>query len=115
MALAAATASLQSGAGALLVLFSMLLSRGLDAASGDRDDPSMPLVAPPFGHASQEIVNLFLCGRAVPNVFDGCMDLGEGMKLQGVPATVQVRAFCESDAAGGAAFGGGSVPSNARI
>lgn len=97
-ALAAATASLQSGAGALLILFSMLLSRGLDATSGDRDDPSMPLVAPPFGHASQEIVNLFLCGRAVPNVFDGCMDLGEGMKLQGVPATVQVRAFLPTPA-----------------
>ena len=90
-ALRAAAASLRSGAGALLVLLSMLLSRGLRQLPGDRDDPSLPLVAPPFGHASQEIVNLFLCGRAVPNVFDGCMDLGEGMRLQGVPAAVQVR------------------------
>jgi hypothetical protein len=39
--------------GALLLLFSALLSRGLDAVQADRDDPDQPLVTPPFGHASQ--------------------------------------------------------------
>jgi len=33
-------------------------------------------------------VNLFLCGQAVPNVFDGIMDLGEGMSLKGIPGQV---------------------------
>ncbi|BFG40752.1 hypothetical protein CerSpe_270270 [Prunus speciosa] len=80
----------QSRMGALLFLISALLSRGLDLVQADRDDPSLPLVTAPFGHASQEIVNLLLCGQAVPNVFDGKMDLGGGMSLKGVSRTVEV-------------------------
>ncbi|CAN6445417.1 unnamed protein product [Victoria cruziana] len=80
----------QSRLGALLFLFSALLSRGLERVQADRDDPSLPLVTAPFGHASQEIVNLLLCGQAVPNVFDGRMDLGGGMFLKGIPTFVEV-------------------------
>ncbi|KAK8448798.1 hypothetical protein SEVIR_7G104000v4 [Setaria viridis] len=76
----------ESRLGAMLFLISALLSRGL----ADRDDPSQPLVTAPFGHASQEIVNLLLCGEAVPNVFDGKMDLGGGMSLKGIPNNVEV-------------------------
>ncbi|KAF9601300.1 hypothetical protein IFM89_018410 [Coptis chinensis] len=81
---------LRSRLGAMLFLISALLSRGLDSVQADRDDPSLPLVTAPFGHASQEIVNLLLCGQAVPNVFDGRMDLGGGMFLKGIPSTVEV-------------------------
>ncbi|WCJ43372.1 Ubiquitin carboxyl-terminal hydrolase MINDY-3 [Euphorbia peplus] len=80
----------QSRMGALLFLISALLSRGLDTVQADRDDPSLPLVTAPFGHASQEIVNLLLCGQAVPNVFDGRMDLGGGMCLKGISTNVEV-------------------------
>ncbi|XP_058769871.1 uncharacterized protein LOC131643624 [Vicia villosa] len=80
----------QSRMGALLFLISALLSRGLDSVQSDRDDPSLPLVTAPFGHASQEIVNLLLCGQAVANVFDGRMDLGGGMFLKGVSRNVEV-------------------------
>ncbi|XP_028757233.1 ubiquitin carboxyl-terminal hydrolase MINDY-3 [Neltuma alba] len=80
----------QSRMGALLFLISALLSRGLDLVQADRDDPSLPLVTAPFGHASQEIVNLLLCGQAVPNVFDGRMDLGGGMFLKGISRHVEV-------------------------
>ncbi|XVE60143.1 hypothetical protein DITRI_Ditri05aG0103700 [Diplodiscus trichospermus] len=80
----------QSRMGALLFLISALLSRGLDCVQADRDDPSLPLVTAPFGHASQEIVNLLLCGQAVPNVFDGRMDLGGGMFLKGISSNVEV-------------------------
>ncbi|KAM5562324.1 hypothetical protein ABKV19_017512 [Rosa sericea] len=80
----------RSRMGALLFLISALLSRGLDLIQADRDDPSLPLVTAPFGHASQEIVNLLLCGQAVPNVFDGKMDLGGGMSLKGISRTVEV-------------------------
>lgn len=38
----------------------------------------------------QEIVNLLLCGQAVPNVFDGRMDLGGGMFLKGISTSVEV-------------------------
>ncbi|XP_010534039.1 PREDICTED: ubiquitin carboxyl-terminal hydrolase FAM188A-like [Tarenaya hassleriana] len=80
----------RSRMGALLFLISALLSRGLESVQADRDDPSLPLVTAPFGHASQEIVNLLLCGEAVPNVFDGRMDLGGGMSLKGISKTVEV-------------------------
>ncbi|KAJ7969827.1 hypothetical protein O6P43_008107 [Quillaja saponaria] len=80
----------QSRMGAILFLISALLSRGLDSVQADRDDPSLPLVTAPFGHASQEIVNLLLCGQAVPNLFDGRMDLGGGMFLKGISRNVEV-------------------------
>lgn len=35
-------------------------------------------------------MNLLLCGEAVPNVFDGRMDLGGGMFLKGISKTVEV-------------------------
>ncbi|CDP11389.1 unnamed protein product [Coffea canephora] len=80
----------RSRMGAILFLISALLSRGLDSVQADRDDPSQPLVTAPFGHASQEIVNLLLSGRAVANVFDGRVDLGSGMLVKGISSTVDV-------------------------
>jgi hypothetical protein len=80
----------RSRLGAMLFLISALLSRGLGAVQADRDDPSQPLVTAPFGHASQEIVNLLLSGEAVANVFDGNMDLGGGMFVKGISTTVEV-------------------------
>ncbi|XP_021761020.1 ubiquitin carboxyl-terminal hydrolase MINDY-3-like [Chenopodium quinoa] len=80
----------ESRMGAMLFLISALLSRGLESIQADRDDPSLPLVTAPFGHASQEIVNLLLCGEAVANVFDERIDLGGGMFLKGVSSDVEV-------------------------
>lgn len=80
----------RSRLGALLFLLSALLSRGLETVQADRDDPSQPLVTAPFGHASQEIVNLLLSGMAVANVFDGKMDLGGGMFVKGILTPVEV-------------------------
>ncbi|MQL81796.1 hypothetical protein Taro_014255 [Colocasia esculenta] len=80
----------RSRMGALLFLISALLSRGLESIQSDRDDPNLPLVTAPFGHASQEIVNLLICGEAVPNVFDGRMELGGSMFLKGIPGNVEV-------------------------
>ncbi|KAL3641128.1 hypothetical protein CASFOL_016096 [Castilleja foliolosa] len=80
----------QSRMGALLFLISALLSRGLDTVQEDRDDPSQSLVTAPFGHTSQEIVNLLLSGKAVANVFDGNMDLGGGMFVKGISTAVEI-------------------------
>ncbi|KAI3686066.1 hypothetical protein L1987_79736 [Smallanthus sonchifolius] len=80
----------RSRMGALLFLLSALLSRGLETVQADRDDPTQPLVTAPFGHASQEIVNLLLSGMAVANVFDGSMDLGGGMFIKGILTPVEV-------------------------
>jgi len=76
--------------GVLLVLLSMVLSRGVGALVADRDDSGQPLVTSPFGHASQEIVNLFLVGKAVSNVFDGNMEMGGDIQLKGIPSKAQV-------------------------
>ncbi|KAI3820350.1 hypothetical protein L1987_07896 [Smallanthus sonchifolius] len=73
----------RSRMGALLFLLSALLLE-------DWDDPTQPLVTAPFGHASQEIVNLLLSGMAVANVFDGSMDLGGGMFVKGILTPVEV-------------------------
>lgn len=35
-------------------------------------------------------MNLLICGQAVPNVFDGRMDLGGGMFLKGIPMTPEI-------------------------
>nr|GMC52563.1 ubiquitin carboxyl-terminal hydrolase FAM188A [Ipomoea batatas] len=80
----------RSRLGAMLFLVSALLSRGMDSVQADRDDPTQPLVTAPFGHASQEIVNLLLSGKAVANVFDGGMDLGGGMFVNGISTPVEV-------------------------
>ncbi|KAM3361160.1 ubiquitin carboxyl-terminal hydrolase MINDY-3 [Capsicum galapagoense] len=80
----------RSRMGAMLFLISALLSHGMDSVQADRDDPSQPLVTAPFGHASQEIVNLLLSGEAVANVFDGRMDLGGGMFVKGISTRVEV-------------------------
>ncbi|XP_015073824.1 ubiquitin carboxyl-terminal hydrolase MINDY-3 [Solanum pennellii] len=80
----------RSRMGAMLFLISALLSHGMESVQADRDDPSQPLVTAPFGHASQEIVNLLLSGEAVANVFDGRMDLGGGMFVKGISTKVEV-------------------------
>lgn len=39
------------------------------------DDSDVPLIGL-YGHSAQELVNLFLCGTAVTNVFDGDRTIG---------------------------------------
>jgi hypothetical protein len=74
----------------------MLATRGLEQVKMDRDEPGEPLVQQ-FGHSSQDLVNLCLCGRAVTNIFDGNKYLGEEANpppdafcLKGVPHEVDV-------------------------
>ena len=81
---------LRTDLGVLLALLAIVLARGVDTVQSDRDDTGQPLITPPFGHASQEIVNLFLSGRAVANVFDGDMEMGADYTLKGIPSKAQV-------------------------
>ena len=53
----------------------------------ERDDASLPLLDPHFGHCSQEGLNLLLAGVGVSNVFDGSRDLGGGF------STLRVRSL----------------------
>jgi hypothetical protein len=64
------------GGGVCLLLYSVLLTRGIAMVSRDSDFPS-PLILP-NGYCSQELVNLLAIGRAFSNVFDGERILGGG-------------------------------------
>lgn len=82
-----------SGGGVALLLYSMLLTRGLAMVARDADFPS-PLVLP-NGYCAQELVNFLLCGRAYSNVFDGERVVGEDgdgspTRLRGIPRPVPV-------------------------
>eukprot|EP00475_Leptophrys_vorax_P029234 TRINITY_DN4270_c0_g1_i1.p1 TRINITY_DN4270_c0_g1~~TRINITY_DN4270_c0_g1_i1.p1 ORF type:complete len:528 (-),score=154.41 TRINITY_DN4270_c0_g1_i1:409-1965(-) len=86
----------ESDIGVLLFVVSIMLTRGMEQVQADRDDNSQPLVQK-FGHSSQDLVNLCLCGKAVSNVHDGDKYLGDdpnpdpsAFALKGIPSEVPV-------------------------
>lgn len=64
-------AGLASPLGALSILVSAVLTRGVVRFCRERDDASQPVLDSQFGHCSQELLNLLLLGVGVSNVFDG--------------------------------------------
>jgi len=74
------------GPGVAMLLYSVLMTRGVAMVGRDADFPS-PLIMI-NGYCSQELVNLMTIGRAHSNVFDGekvVGDPGEGARLRGIP------------------------------
>ena len=75
--------------GVAMLLYSLLLTRGIAMVQRDADFPAT-LIAP-NGYCAQELVNLLLYGRAHSNVFDGEQTVGgeagtaEGCRLRGTP------------------------------
>lgn len=65
--------------GAVLSLYSVILSRKIDGVKDDMDLPANKLMGA-HGYCTQEMVNLYLSGRAVSNVFNDVheLDTGEG-------------------------------------
>ncbi|GMG14733.1 unnamed protein product [Phytophthora fragariaefolia] len=54
------------------------------------DDPTNTLTGA-FGHCTQELLNLLLTGKAVSNVFDGSVPMGDsGLYLHGVPQRARI-------------------------
>ena len=81
---------LHSELGCLLLLLSAMLSRGVERIMSDMDEPSHTMIGT-FGHCSQETINLLLTGRAVSNVFDGDIPLGDsGLVLKGIQSKARV-------------------------
>eukprot|EP00753_Platysulcus_tardus_P016087 PLAT5401.1.p1 GENE.PLAT5401.1~~PLAT5401.1.p1 ORF type:complete len:932 (+),score=249.16 PLAT5401.1:413-2797(+) len=80
------------GSGVTLFTYSLLLSRGIDGVRGDVDSPfgELPPLIDRHNYATQEMVNLLLCGRAHSNVFNGSRamdgDDGSSVSLRGIPA-----------------------------
>ena len=73
----------ESGCGLLLLLFSLVLSRGLSQCSEDFDQPECSLIGR-HHYCTQEMVNLCLTGRACSNVFDGSQAMDGGVVLKGI-------------------------------
>lgn len=69
--------------GVLLLLYTVLLTKGLENVLGEVSDTSEPLIHGTYGYGSQALINLMLTGRAVPYVWDNEQDVG-GLKLKGI-------------------------------
>jgi hypothetical protein len=61
----------RKGWGLLLLLYSLLLTRGCGVVAGDMDEAGVPLVDG-LGYCSMELVNLMLTGGAAAPCFAHC-------------------------------------------
>lgn len=76
--------------GVINFTFSVLRTKGVDAVREEMDDPANNLTGA-FGHCTQELLNLLLTGKAVSNVFDGSVPMGDsGLFLHGVPQRARI-------------------------
>jgi Domain of unknown function (DUF4205) len=74
----------QSRTGCMLLLLSLIFTRGIRNVQNDMDMDSNTLVAR-FGHTTQELINLLLVGEATSNASDGHVTLGDsGLLLKGI-------------------------------
>lgn len=71
------------GQGVIVLVYSVILTRGLQELAADMDMPDCALINE-YGYASQELLNTMLVGQGSSNVHDGIKDLGEGMILKGI-------------------------------
>lgn len=69
----------------ILVVLSLLLSRGLETVKEDKDEPEG--LVQRFGHCTQELLNLCLLGRAISHFHDGSKSMGGGYQLKGLSNT----------------------------
>ena len=63
-------------AGVIGLIYSCLLTRGVEQIAKDTDYPGCTLLGA-YGYRTQELVNLLVVGRATSNVFDGDRHLGD--------------------------------------
>ncbi|KAI0239737.1 Ubiquitin carboxyl-terminal hydrolase MINDY-3 [Lamellibrachia satsuma] len=75
--------------GVLLLLYSIILTKGIDQIKNEVEDPNEPLIDGIHGHGSQSLINLLITGTAVSNVWDNAKYIS-GLKLQGVCGQAQV-------------------------
>ncbi|XP_035232593.1 probable ubiquitin carboxyl-terminal hydrolase MINDY-4 [Stegodyphus dumicola] len=61
----------------VLFLYSVILTHGIESIKEEMDYPESHLIGED-GYCSQEVVNLMLIGKAVPNLFDGNLELNSG-------------------------------------
>ncbi|ORX81495.1 hypothetical protein BCR32DRAFT_268238 [Anaeromyces robustus] len=62
--------------GFLILLYSTILSRGIDNVHNDMDEPNNTLIGM-HGYCTQDLVNLLITGKATSNVHDNDIRLGD--------------------------------------
>ncbi|XP_063634397.1 ubiquitin carboxyl-terminal hydrolase MINDY-3 homolog [Cydia splendana] len=69
--------------GVLLLLYSVILSKGVGVVEAELSELSDPLIHSTYGYGSQGLINLMLTGRAVAHVWDHDQVVG-GLRLRGI-------------------------------
>ena len=67
----------KDGAGVLSLLYSCLLTRGIDRIKNDLQDHVKDCLIDPMGDCSQPLLNLVVMGKATPYLHNGSMVLDE--------------------------------------
>lgn len=62
--------------GVLLLLYSVILTRGVENIKAELNDVTEPLIDNTYGYGSQSLINLMLTGSATAHVFDNFEDVG---------------------------------------
>lgn len=62
--------------GVLLLLYSIILTRGVESIKTELNDVMEPLIDNTYGYGSQSLINLMLTGSATAHVFDNFEDVG---------------------------------------
>ncbi|KAJ9600934.1 hypothetical protein L9F63_000881 [Diploptera punctata] len=75
--------------GVLLLLYSVISTKGVEQIRSEMNDPAEPLIDGTYGYGSQSLINLMLTGRAVGHVWDHDQDVG-GLKLRGIDRQSEV-------------------------
>ncbi|GFT58764.1 probable ubiquitin carboxyl-terminal hydrolase MINDY-4 [Nephila pilipes] len=74
-------------------LYSLILTKGVEKIRKEMDYPECHLIGND-GYCSQEIINLILIGKAVPNLFDGDVELNSGgsenTRFHGIPSQSRI-------------------------
>lgn len=68
--------SLKDSYGILLLLYTIVFTKGIDKVRLEISDPTEPIIDSTYGYGSQSLINLMLTGRAVSHVWDYDQDVG---------------------------------------
>jgi len=96
--------SFRKPGGVLLLVMSMVYSRGAKLIQSEFDDPEGTKLTSQFGHCGQELMNLLLTGQAVSNVFDNTMKPSGDLTCRGIQSRpmigyltqLEALRYCES-------------------
>ena len=74
----------QRPGGVMLLVMSLVATRGQQVIREEMDDPTGTKLTAQFGHCGQELINLLLTGQAVSNVFDNTLTPSGALTCRGI-------------------------------